>query len=130
MDQRIYKVGKEQVCVMATENGTLAPLYKSQPYPTVLNTYAKRTGFKINMSISKKSKWNQNSGNSKHGDEIGVGGQKLKLSNIGIELHVGSPLSSEWHQFLDLQVCFVFFLIIYFIFFLCCGCGGDEMARS
>ena len=44
---------------------------------------------------SKKSKWNSNSGNSKHGDEIGVGGQKLKLTNIGIELHVGSPLPSE-----------------------------------
>ena len=47
---------------------------------------------------SKKSKWNWNSNNSKHGDEIGVGGQKLKLENIGIELHVGSPLPSEWHH--------------------------------
>ena len=45
-----------------------------------------------------KSKWNWNSSNSKHGDEIGVGGQKLKLENIGIELHVGSPLPSEWHH--------------------------------
>ena len=35
---------------------------------------------------SKKSKWNWNSGNSKHGDEIGVGGQKLKLTNIGCHL--------------------------------------------
>ena len=47
---------------------------------------------------SKKSKWNWNSGNSKHGDEIGVNGQKLKLKNIGIELHVWSPLPSEWHH--------------------------------
>ena len=81
--------------------------------------------------ISRKRKWSWNSGNSKHGDEIGVGGDKMKLSNIGIELHVGwSPLPSEWHQCLDLQVCSVFFLIIYCVFFLCCGCGGDEMARS
>ena len=41
---------------------------------------------------SKKSKWSWNSGNSKHGDEIGVSGQKLKLSNIGIELQVESPM--------------------------------------
>ena len=33
----------------------------------------------------KKSTWTSN---SKYGDEIGVGGQKLKLSNIGIDLHV------------------------------------------
>ena len=79
---------------------------------------------------SKKSKWSWNSGNSKHDDEIGVGGQQLKLSNIGIELHVGYPLPSAWHQCLDLQVCSLFFLIIYCVFFLCCGCGGDEMARS
>ena len=40
MDQRIYKVGKEQAeaGVMVTENETLTPLYESQPYPTVLNT--------------------------------------------------------------------------------------------
>ena len=50
---------------------------------------------------SKKSKWSWNSGNSKHGDD-GVGGQKLKLPNIGIELHIGSPLPSEWHQYLGL----------------------------
>ena len=67
---------------------------------------------------SKKSKWNWNSGNSKHGDEIGVSGQKLKMTNIGIELHVGSPLPSDWHQCLDLQVCSMFFLIIYCVFFL------------
>ena len=66
------------------------------------------TRFTINLSeskkmledTSKKSKWNWNSSNSKHGDEIGVGGQKL--TNIGIELHVGSPLPSEWHQCLYL----------------------------
>ena len=39
---------------------------------------------------SKKSKWNWNLGNSKHGDEIGVDGQKFKLLSIGIELHVES----------------------------------------
>ena len=42
----------------------------------------------------------------------------MKLSNIGIELHVGSSLPSEWHQCLDLQVCSVFFLIIYCVFLL------------
>ena len=42
----------------------------------------------------------------------------MKLSNIGIELHVGSPLPSERHRCLDLQVCFVFFLIIYCVFLL------------
>ena len=47
---------------------------------------------------SKKSKWSWNSGNSKHGHEIGIGGQKLKLSNIGIELHVESLFPSEWQQ--------------------------------
>ena len=31
---------------------------------------------------TKKSEWSWNSRNSKHGDEIGVGGQKFKLSNI------------------------------------------------
>ena len=56
---------------------------------------------------SKKSEWCWNSCNSKHGDEIGVGGHKLKWSNIGIELHVESPLPPEWQQFLDLQVCFL-----------------------
>ena len=45
--------------------------------------------------VSRKSKWNWNSGNSKHGDEIGVGGSKLKLLNIGIELHVESPLPPQ-----------------------------------
>ena len=44
---------------------------------------------------SKKSKWSWNSGNSKHGDEIGVDGQKLKLSNIGIDLHVESSLPPQ-----------------------------------
>ena len=59
---------------------------------------------------SKKTKWSWNSGNSKHGDEIGVGGQKLKLSNIGIELHVESPgLFSSM---------FMFFLITYYFDFL------------
>ena len=146
MDQRIYKAGQEkaEAGVVVTKNETLAPLYESQPYPTMLNTQAKRTRFTSNLSeskkmledTSKKSKWSWNSGNSKHGDEIGVGGQKLKLSNIGINLHVGSPLPSEWHQCLDLQVFFVFFLIIYCVFllfmffFLCCVCGGDEMDRS
>ena len=47
---------------------------------------------------SKKTKLNWNSGNSKHVDEIGVDGRKLKLTNIGIELHVGSPLPSEWNH--------------------------------
>ena len=45
--------------------------------------------------VSKKRKWNWNSGNSKHCDEIGVGGQKLKLSSIGIELRIESPLPPE-----------------------------------
>lgn len=53
--------------------------------------------------VSRKRKWCWNSGNSKHGDEIGVGGQKLKPSGIGIELHVESPLPPEWQQCLDLQ---------------------------
>ena len=52
--------------------------------------------------ISKKRKWSWNSCNSKHGDEIGVDGWKLKLSSIGIEIH--SPLPPEWKQCLDLQV--------------------------
>ena len=56
---------------------------------------------------SKKSKWSWNLGNYKHGDENGVGGQKLKLSSIGVELHVESPLPLEWQQCLDLQVCFL-----------------------
>ena len=38
--------------------------------------------------ISKKINWNWNSTNSKHGDEIGVSGHKLKQSSIGVELHV------------------------------------------
>ena len=29
---------------------------------------------------------------SEHGDDIDVGGHKLKLSSIGIELHIESPL--------------------------------------
>ena len=70
------------------------------------------------VDICKKSKWSWNSDNFKHGDEIGVGGQKLKLSNIGNELHVGSPLPSEWNQCLELQVCSMFFLIIYCVFLL------------
>ena len=90
---------------------------------------------KMLEDTSKKSKSSWNSRNSKHGDEIGVSGQKLKLSNIGIELHIGSPLPSKRHQCLDLQVCSVFFLIIYCVFLLfmfyfrCCGCCGDEMAQ-
>ena len=32
--------------------------------------------------ISKMRKWSWNSGNSKHGDEIGVGEQKSKLPGI------------------------------------------------
>ena len=42
--------------------------------------------------ISKKIKRRWNSGNSKHGDEIDVSGHKLKISSIGIELHIESPL--------------------------------------
>ena len=82
---------------------------------------------------SKKSKWIWNSGNSKLCDEIGVGGHKLKLSNICIELHVESPLFPKWQQCLDLQVCFLLFFFNYllcfflFMFFCCCGCGEDEM---
>ena len=45
--------------------------------------------------VSKKRKWSWNLGNSKHGVEISVSGQKLKLSNIGIEIHVKSPLPPE-----------------------------------
>ena len=41
--------------------------------------------------VSKTRKWSWDSSNSKHGDEIGdeigVSGQKLKLSSIGIEIH-------------------------------------------
>ena len=49
----------------------------------------------------KKSEWSWNSGNSKHVDENGVGGYKLKLSNTGDELHVESlgmsfMLSLHW----------------------------------
>ena len=114
MDKRIYRAKQEQVGVIATKNGTLAPLYESQPYPTMLKTQDKRTGFRSNLSgsknmledTSKKSKQSQNSSNYKHGDEIGVGGQKLKLSNIGIELQVESPLPPEWKKCLELQVCF------------------------
>ena len=36
--------------------------------------------------VSKKRNWTWNSYDSKHGDEIGVGGQKLKRSSIVIEL--------------------------------------------
>ena len=46
--------------------------------------------------VSRKRKWNWNSGNSKHDDEIGVDGHKLKLLSIGIELHIESPLPPEW----------------------------------
>ena len=45
--------------------------------------------------VSKKRKWSWNSGKYKHGDENCVGRQKLKLSSIGIELHVESPLPPE-----------------------------------
>ena len=40
MDWGIYKAWQEQVeaGVVVTENETLAPLYESQPYSTVLNT--------------------------------------------------------------------------------------------
>ena len=38
--------------------------------------------------VSKTRKWSWDSSNSKHGDEIGVGGQKLELSSIVIELHI------------------------------------------
>ena len=115
MDKRIYRAGQEQDGVMANENGNLAPLYESQPYPTMLKTQAKRTGFRSNLygskkmleDTSKKSKQSWNSGSSKHGDDIGVNGQKLKVSNICIKLHVESPLPPESHQCLDLQVCFL-----------------------
>ena len=70
------------------------------------------------VDVSKTRKWSWDSANSKHGNEIGVSGQKLKLSNIGIDLHIQSPLPSEWHQCLDLQFCSMFFLIIYHVFFL------------
>ena len=36
--------------------------------------------------MSKKRKWSWNSGNSKHGDEIGFGRKKSKLLGIGIEI--------------------------------------------
>ena len=39
-------------------------------------------------AVSKKRTRSWNLGKYKHGDEIGVGGQKLKRSSIGIELHV------------------------------------------
>ena len=52
--------------------------------------------------ISNKTTWSFNSGNSKHGDEIGVGGKKLKLPSIGIEIQVEFPLPPEWQQCLDL----------------------------
>ena len=35
MDHIIYRGGKEQVGAVVNENGTLAPLYESQPYPMV-----------------------------------------------------------------------------------------------
>ena len=38
--------------------------------------------------VSKMRKWSWDLANSKHGDDICVSGQKLKLSSIGIELHV------------------------------------------
>ena len=114
MDQRFYRAGQEQAEAMATENGTLFPLSESQPYPTVLNTQAKRTGFRSNLygsqkmleDTSKKSKWSWNSHNSKHGDEIGVSGQKLKLLKIGIKLPLqyGSNVQTLC---LYLQICFL-----------------------
>ena len=67
--------------------------------------------------VSKKTKWSRNSSNSKHGDDIGVGGDKLKLSSIGIELHVESPLPPEWKQCLDLEVCF---LLLFFLDYILC----------
>ena len=67
-----------------------------------------------------KRNWSCNLENSKHGDEIGVGGEKMKLSIISTELHVQSPLPLEWQQCLDLQVCFLlfFFFITYCVFIL------------
>ena len=62
--------------------------------------------------VSKKRKWSWNPCNSKHGDEIGVSGHKLKLSSIGIELHVESPLPLECQQCLYLEVCF---LLLFFL---------------
>ena len=40
------------------------------------------------VDVSKTRKWSWDSTNSKHGNEIGVSGQKLKLSSISIELRV------------------------------------------
>ena len=68
--------------------------------------------------VSKKRKWSWNSNNSKHGDEIGIGVQKLKLLSIGIELHVESPLPPEWKQCFDLQVCFL--LLFFFLDYILC----------
>ena len=87
MDQRIYRARQEQFGGVATNNGTLSPLYESQPYPMVLKTQAKMTKFRSNLfgskkmfeDASKKSKWSWNSGNYKHGGEIGVSEQKMKL---------------------------------------------------
>ena len=45
------------------------------------NSISNLSGYMLE-DASKKSEWSWNSRNSKHGDEIGVGGQKLKLSNI------------------------------------------------
>ena len=66
---------------MATENETLVPLYESPDLEVICLDIKKML-----EDASKKSKWSRNSGNSKHGDEIGVGGQKLKLTNIGCHL--------------------------------------------
>ena len=77
------------------------PLNPSRPLETLdffkvqVRYYRLVRSKKMFEDISKNIKWSWNSYNSKHGDEIGVGGQKLKLTNIGIELHVGSPLPSE-----------------------------------
>ena len=65
--------------------------------------------------ISKKRKWSWNSGNSKHGDDIGVGGEKLERLGIDIELHGESPLPPECQQCLDLQVSFLIFFFIGYI---------------
>ena len=139
MDQIIYRAGQEQVGAVATENGTLAPLYESQSYPTVLKTQAKRTVFRSNMSgsnkmledASKKSKWSWNSHNSKLGDQFGVGGQKLKLSNIGVELPLQNDSNVQTFGFVSFYVFLHCLLCFSFIhgFFHYCECGGDEMAQ-
>ena len=103
----------------------------------MLKTLAKRTGFRSDLPrskkvleyASKKSKWSWNSGNSKHGDEIGVGGQKLKLSSRWV-----STTFRMASMFIPSGLfCVFFYYLLFFsfihVFFLCYGCGGDEMAR-